>query len=98
MIKCDYAFSASSIRRKVRSFSRFFRQVLPVVRRRTRGIIVFTRLKSSTRCQWVNSLRLTNNIKLQTIRNVHETDRAFLEYPEDSLKIGEEKVEKPKIH
>ncbi len=50
--------------------------------------------KPSPQYQSVNSLSLTEYMRLQAIKNAHQADRAFLGYPEFLLKVDEGKVER----
>ena len=60
-----------------------FRQIFLVVQRGTRGMIVFMCFKFFPLYQLVNALTLTENMRLQAINNVHETDRAVLQWTDD---------------
>ena len=73
-------------------FSWDFRQILPVVPRGSRGMKVLTCLKSSAVYHYVNSLSLTENMRLRWIQNNKKADEEILEYPEFFLKVGEGKI------
>ena len=46
----------------------------------------------------MNSFRMTENLRLQAIKDVHTTERAVLKYPEVLLKIGQQNYKTPQIH
>ena len=75
-------------------FNRDFRQILPVVPRGSRCMIVFTCFKSSPLYRYVNSLSLTENMRLRGIQKDKKADKEVLEYPEFFLKAGEGKLER----
>ena len=74
-------------------FSGDFRQILPVVPRGSRGMIVFMCFKSSPLYRYVSLLNLTEKMRLQANNNHHETEKAVLKYPEFLLAVGEGRVE-----
>ncbi len=75
-------------------FSGDFRQILPVVPRGSRGMIVLMCFRSSSFYQCVNFLSLIGNMRRQEIENSPEEDNAVLEYPQFMLKDGEGKLER----
>ena len=74
-------------------FSGDFQQILPVVPSGSRGMIVFTCFKSSPLYEYVNSLSLTENMRLRGIQNDKKADKEVLENPEFFLQVGEGKIE-----
>ena len=74
-------------------FSGDFRQILPVVPRGSRGMIVFMSFKSSPLYQCVDLLSLNENMRLEANVKYHETNTAVLGYPAFLLKVGEGKFE-----
>ncbi len=75
-------------------FSGDFLQILPVVPRASRGMIVLMCFKSCPPYLCVKLLSLTENMSLQSIMNEHEIDKAFLEYPKFLLELDEGKVKR----
>ena len=73
-------------------FSRDFRQILPVVPRGTRSMIVFMCFKSSPLYQCMDFLSLCENMRLNAIQYDQDSDSAVLEYPNFLLKGGEGKL------
>ena len=78
--------------RKFILFSGDFRQILQVVPRGSRGMIIFTCSKSSLLYQTVSLLGPNENIRLQAIMNEPSIDNDVLECPQYLLKDGEGKV------
>ena len=77
-------------------FSGDFRQILPVVRRGSRSMIVFMCFKSSTLYESTKCLKLTQNMILRAIQNSVNTDKSVSEYPDFFVEIWRRKVEKNK--
>ena len=77
--------------RKCVLFSRDFQQILHVVPRDSRGMILYTWLQSSPLHQCMDFLGLSKNMRLQAILDDQEKDPAVLEYLDFPLKAGDEK-------
>ena len=73
-------------------FSRDFRQILPVVPRGSRGMIVFICFQSSPLHQYMSFLSLSENMRLQSIRDDEDPDPAVFEYPNFPMKVGKGKL------
>ena len=67
--------------------------MLLVVPHDSRGMIVLTCFKSSPIYKYVNSLSLTEDMRLRGIQNDKKADKEVLEYPKFLLKVGEGKLE-----
>ena len=73
-------------------FSGDFRQILPVVPRVSQGMIVFMCFQSSPLYPCMSFLSLSENVRLQSIRDDEDPDPAVFEYPNFLLKVGEGKL------
>ena len=69
-------------------FSGDFRQILPVVRKGSRGTIVNMCFKSSPLFSVVQRMFLSENMRLKDLKADPCADKAMLTYPEFLLKIG----------
>ncbi len=70
------------------------RQILPVVPKASRGMIVHMCLKSSFIFSELRVLHLTENMRLKALKNDTNAKLAGLEYPEYLLRIGEGRQKK----
>lgn len=74
-------------------FSGDFRQILPVVPKGSRGMIVHMCLKSSPLFSDLTVLRLSENMRLKKLKEDPDADEAALQYPEYLLRVGEGRLE-----
>ena len=74
-------------------FSGKFRQILPIVPKQSRCLIVYMSLKSSYLFEDLQKLRLTGNMRLNAPKNDSNADKAALAYPRYLLDVGEGKLE-----
>ena len=65
------------------------RQILPVVPKASRGMIVHMSLKSSFIFQELRVMHLTENMRLQALKEDPNADHEALQYPDYLLRIGE---------
>ena len=75
--------------RKCVLFSGDFRQILPVVPRGSRGMILFMCFQSSPLYQCMSFRSLSENMRLQSIRDDEDPDPAVFQYPNFLLKVGD---------
>ncbi len=72
-------------------FSGDFRQILHVVPRGSRRLVVHLCLKSSPIFEDLNLLHLTENMRLQSLTKGPNADKDVFNYPDYLLEVGEEK-------
>ena len=73
-------------------FSGDFRQILPVVPRGSRGMIIFMCFQSSPLYQCMSFLSLSEKMRLQSIRDDEDPYPAVFEYLNFLMKVGEGKL------
>ena len=78
---------------KIVLFAGDFRQILPVVRGGSRAQIVNACMKSSPLYRNIKSVELTENMRLEALRQDPQASREALEFPNFLLKEGDGKVE-----
>ena len=78
---------------KIVLFAGDFRQILPVVRGGSRAQIVNACMKSSPLYRNIKLVELTENMRLEALRQDPQASREALEFPNFLLKVGDGKVE-----
>ncbi len=74
-------------------FSGDFRQILPVIPGGSRAQIVHACVKSSALYAGFRILRLTENMRLSSLRNDPNATEAALQFPNQLLRLGEGRLE-----
>ncbi len=69
-----------------------FRQILPVIKGGCRSEIVHGSMKASNLFRYLRILRLTENMRLQQLRNDPNADPSALQFPEFLLSLGERRL------
>ena len=89
----DINSSSSLFEGKAVSFIVCFRQILPVIKGGCRSEIVHGSMKASNLFRRLRILRLTENMRLQKLRNDPNSDPSALQFSEFLLRLGEGRLE-----
>ncbi len=81
-----------TFRRKLYAFQRWFSTILPVLARGSREMIVFLSYKSSPLFADLQVLKLSENMRLKSMKHDKNVDKDVLLYPDYWLRVGEGKI------